>query len=103
MIPFFGILHGRENEEGSRDFGNVLNFDLGCNAGEHMSQNYIKLVRLRFMHFTACVLHLIKKCPGKMLPLLFPFNLLVVGMRKRRVVWGILCYVSGCRPKPSFG
>lgn len=34
------------------------------------------------------MLDLIKKCPGKVLPLLLPFNLQVVGMRKRRVLWG---------------
>lgn len=48
-------------------------------------------VCLRLMHFTACVLDLIKKCPGKVLSLLLPFNIPVVGRRKRRAVWGPLC------------
>lgn len=89
-MPFAGVLRGRKHGKAFSSSGNVLTLDPGHNASEYISKNFYQAVRLRCMHFTACVSDLIKKCPTKLLPLLLPFNLPVAGPRKRRVVWGLL-------------
>ena len=43
VMIFVGVLPGRENGEGFSGSGNVLNLDLGCNAGEDTLKNRIKL------------------------------------------------------------